>query len=179
MEAVICSVPGMRTQWLGLLGGAMVEEEIRLYASHHQFYVQDSEPSGSSDDSTFWTKEACKNRLAIGDGLIGIGTGTYDFVKVRVEQHDAEPPVDLDQWDHVTESGLQIRTKFVLIMGCLSQSGLFFQVKPGHYRVRACHANLAESEQEVPNDWKGGFQDWYLIQFWPSKPLRAKILKRR
>jgi hypothetical protein len=32
----------------------MVEEEIRLYASHHQFYVQDSDPRGTADDPSFW-----------------------------------------------------------------------------------------------------------------------------
>ncbi len=157
----------------------MVEEEIRLYASHHQFYVQDSEPRGTADDPTFWTKEASDNRLAVGDGLLAIGTGTYDFVKVRVEQHDPEPPLDLSAWDHVSECGLEVRTRFLLIMGCLSQSGLFFEVRPGHYRVRACHANLAESEQEVPSNWTGEFRDWYLIQFWPGTSSKSMVLKHR
>jgi hypothetical protein len=78
----------------------MVEKEIRLYASHHQFYVQDSEPRGSSGDPSFWTKEASDNRLAMGDGLLAIGTGTYDFVKVLVEQHESAPVLRLDQWNH-------------------------------------------------------------------------------
>jgi hypothetical protein len=157
----------------------MVEEETRLYAAYHQFYVQDSEPRGSPDNPTFWTKEASDNRLAIGDGLVAIGTGTYGSVKVRVEHHGSEPEVDLTQWDHVTECGLDVRTSLILVMGCISQSGLFFLVKPGYYRVRACHANLAESEMEVPATWSGPFGDWYVIQFWPANPSKAGILKRR
>ena len=43
-----------------------LEEEIRLYASHHQFYVQDSEPLGKADDPAFWTVEALDMRLAVG-----------------------------------------------------------------------------------------------------------------
>src|SRR5438552_3037430 len=105
----------------------MNEEETRLYASHCQFYVQDSEPRGTSDDPSFWTTEASDNRLAIGDGLLAIGTGTYGFVKVRVEQHDSKPQVQLKQWDHVTECGLDVKTRFILVMGCLSDSGLFFR----------------------------------------------------
>jgi len=157
----------------------MVEEEIRLYASHHQFYVQDSEPRGAADDPSFWTKEAYDNRLAVGDGLLAVGTGTYGFVKVRVEQHDAEPPLELSEWDHVTECALEVRTPFLLIMGCLSQSGLFFEVKPRHYRVRVGHANLGESEQEVPGNWTGEFNDWYLVQFWPGELSQPNVLKRR
>jgi hypothetical protein len=157
----------------------MLEEEIRLYASHHQFYVQDGKPHGSPDAPTFWTKEASDNRLAIGDGLLGIGTGTYGFVKIRVEQHESEPLLDLDQWDHVTECDLEVRTNLLLINGCLERSGLFFKVEPGSYCVRACHANLAQSEQEVPRGWSGDFGDWYLVQFWPSKRLGLRIRKRR
>lgn len=157
----------------------MVEEEIRLYASHCQFYVQDRVPPGPIDETTFWTTEASNNRLAIGDGELAIGTGSYDFVRVRVEIHVSEPPVDLGQWDHVTECGLEVKTNLIFIIGCLSTSGLFFEVKPRHYRVRACHANLAQSEKEVPSNWTGEFGDWYLLQFWPSVPLKPQVLKRR
>ena len=151
----------------------MVEEEIRLYASHTQFYVQDSEPLGSSDDPEFWTQEACDNHLAIADGLLGIGTGSYDFVRVRVEEHQARPPLKLSGWDHVVEAGLDVRTRYLLVMGCLSSSGLFFRVRPGHYRVRCCQANLAAS-----TDSTGDAGDWYLVQFWPSKRAEARVLKR-
>jgi hypothetical protein len=155
------------------------EEQIRLYASHHQFYVQDSAPLSSADDPSFWTEDACENRIAIGDGILGVGTGTYGFVDVRVELHTSEPPVDLSSWDHVTECGLELRTQFFLIMGCLSTSGLFFTVTPGHFRVRVCHANLGESEQEVPSNWSGEFRDWYLVQCWPSLLMPPNVLKRR
>jgi hypothetical protein len=151
----------------------MIEEEIRLYASHHQFYIQDIEPLGSSDGPDFWTQQACTDHLAIAHGHLGIGTGSYDFVRVRVEGHQAEPPLELSEWDHVIEAGLDIRTRYLLVMGCLSSSGLFFQVRPGHYRVRCCQANLAASTDSI-----GDAGDWYLVQFWPSEPSGARVLKR-
>jgi hypothetical protein len=89
------------------------------------------------------------------------------------------PAVEIALWDHVTEAGLEVEAKLLLIMGCLSNSGLFFEVEPAHYRVRACHANLAESEQEVPSNWTGEFHDWYLLQFWPSVPSEPHVLKHR
>jgi hypothetical protein len=157
----------------------MIAEEIRLDASHHQFYVQDSTPRGSSGDADFWDEDAYDDRLATGDGLVAIGTGTYGIVKVRAELHPKKPSLDLAQWDHVTECSLKVESTRVLIMGCLSTSGLFFNVTPGVYRVRACHANLAESEDEARNTGLSEFRDWYVIQFWPAKSAKRKVLKRR
>ena len=88
----------------------MNPKEIRLYASHRQFYVQDSEPPGSTDDPAFWTDKTSADRLAITDGILGIRTGSYDDVTVRAEGFSSEPALDLSQWDHVTEAGLEVRT---------------------------------------------------------------------
>ncbi len=151
----------------------MVAEEIKLYASHGQFYVQDSEPVSSSADDDFWTQAACDDRLAVGNGILGVGTGSFDFVAVRVEEHARKPPLVLSQWDHVTEAGLSIRTEYILVSGCLSSSGLFFRVESGHYRVRCCHANLAASAGST-----GDASDWYLVQFWPSPLSERSVLKR-
>ncbi len=128
---------------------------------------------GSEDSRNFWTKQACDNHLAIAAGILGIGTGSYDFVRVRVQQHQTEPPVELSSWDHVVEAGLEVRTQYLMVMGCLSSSGLFFRVRPGHYRVRCCQANLAAS-----TDSTGDAGDWYLVQFWRSAPSEARVLKR-
>src|ERR1019366_4146890 len=96
------------------------EEKIRLYASHRQFFVQDSEPLGSPGDPDFWTQKACDNHLAIAEGILGIRTGSYDFVRVHGEEHLSEPPIDLSLWDHVTEAGLTVRSRLLLVFGCIS-----------------------------------------------------------
>lgn len=156
----------------------MNDEEITLYASHHQFYVQDRKPKGSSDDPEFWTEAATEDRLAVGDGLLAIGTSTYGFVKVRVEEHDSEPQLEMSNWDHITECGLKVNSGMLLVAGCLARSGLYFEVKPGNFRIRACHADLALSEDESPAN-RPDFGDWYLIQFWPSETSTTQILKHR
>jgi hypothetical protein len=148
-------------------------EEIRLYASHRQFYIQDSDPAGSTADPDFWTDQADEDRLAMANGILGVRTGSYDFVRVRVQEHVTIPLLDLMRWDHVTEAGLMVRTRFLLIEGCLSSSGLFYRVSPGHYRVRCCHANLAASV-----DSTGNAGDWYLVQFWSAALSERKVLKR-
>ena len=109
---------------------AMVDHEIQVDAAYSQFYFQDSEPRGNTGDPSFWTEEASARRLAVVDVIIGIGASTNGLIKVRVEEHDTEPELDLTQWDHVTECSLDIRSKFILVKGCLDQSGLFFKVVP-------------------------------------------------
>ena len=94
-------------------------------------------------------------------------------MKVRAEEHESAPPLNLAEWDHVTECSLAVKSRFILIMGCLERSGLFFEVKPGVYQMRVCHANLAESEQEVPSAWTGEFHDWYLVQILARNCLNA------
>jgi hypothetical protein len=132
----------------------MSVEEIRIYASHSQFYVLDSRLRDFPDDG-FWSKDASARRLAIADGIVGIGTGTFGFVQVRVEQHIAEPELNLSAWDHVTECNLEVRSDLMLVMGCIATSGLFFMVKPGHFRVRVCHANLGESSRKCRTIGRG------------------------
>ena len=148
-------------------------EELRVYASYRQFYIQDSDPLGASDDPEFWTEEAHRRLLAVGRGILAVGTGSYDFVRVRVERHASAPRAELAPWDHVTDAGLDIRTGLLLVFGCLSDQGLFFRVEPTHYRVRCSHANLVAS-----TDSTGDAGDWYLVQFWPSPQTTLHVLKQ-
>jgi hypothetical protein len=46
--------------------------------------------------------------LAVGDGPLAVQTSTYDFVKVRVEQYESAPPLDVAAWNHVTECRLEV-----------------------------------------------------------------------
>ncbi|HEY9879047.1 MAG TPA: hypothetical protein V6D29_11355 [Leptolyngbyaceae cyanobacterium] len=133
----------------------------RLYASHHQFYVEDQEYPGDTGDPNFWTEDAFKDLLAISEGTIGIGTGTYGSVDVTTEIHDSKPPLDLEVWDHVTEASLMLKSGTLQVIGCLEETGETFQVQSGSYCVRCCHANLDQSDEF------GEGSDWYLVQLWP------------
>jgi hypothetical protein len=152
----------------------MLHEETILYASHHQFYVADSDMRGDTSDVNFWTESASLNRIAVVDGVLGVGTGSCDMVRVRVEVHQEKPPLDLSAWDHVTEAGLLMKSRIMLVFGCLSDSGIFFRVEPDHYRVRCCHATLIAAV-----DSKGNAGDWYLVQIWPDPCRETEVLKQR
>jgi hypothetical protein len=143
-----------------------------LYASHHQFYVEDKDNPGDTGDPAFWTKEATADCLATIEGTVGVGTGTHGEVKVVTEIHDKEPPLKIEDWDHVTEAGLKVLSGRLHVIGCLDDKGEDFSVEPGTYRVRCCHANLAESD----DCGEGG--DWYLVQIWSSADASRRVLKQ-
>lgn len=134
----------------------------RLYASHHQFYIEDQEYPGDTGEPTFWSEAAFKDLLAISEGTLGIGTGTYGSVEVTTEIHDSEPLLELARWDHVTEASLTLQSGTLQVIGCLEETGETFKLQPGSYQVRCCHANLIQSDEFG----EGG--DWYLVQVWPS-----------
>jgi hypothetical protein len=134
----------------------------------------DGDGRGDTGDPSFWTKEATANEVAVVDGVVGIGTGTYGNVRVVVEIHDSEPELKLDAWDHVTVAGLEIRSGVLRVEGCLDSKAMDFHVSPGHYHVRCCHANLIESDPTGSKDSK----DWYLVQVWLGPPIAPTVLKR-
>ena len=151
----------------------LIERKERLsYASHHQFYIEDAINPGDTGDPSFWTDSAYTDKLAIVERTIGIGAGSYGFVKIVSELHDSEPDLDLDAWDHVTEASLMVMSDTIQVIGCLDNDGERFTVPPGPYRVRCCHADLAVAVQDGQGD------DWYVVQIWPAAESPRAILKR-
>jgi hypothetical protein len=146
----------------------------RVYADYYQFYIEDASSPGDTADAAFWSEQAYDNRLAVTAGTIGIGTGSYGFVRVTTEIHDHRPAVQLEDWEHVTETGIDVARGPLRVKGCLggNDAGEAFQLAAGHYRVRCCHANLAGSVEF------GEGEDWYLLQIWPSARTAPRILKR-
>ena len=72
-----------------------------LFADYFQFYLQDEPVDGNLSDA--WTEEAVARLLAVGPGVVGIGTVRNMDVPVSVEVLDGEESVDLASWDHVVE----------------------------------------------------------------------------
>jgi hypothetical protein len=150
----------------------MTEEQITLYASHCQFYIMDNGEEHETAEG-FWTDRALADRLALAEGIIGIGTGTYGEVRVRAQLLAEAPRLQREGWDHITEASLNVREGPIFVLGCLSSSGLFFQVRPGWLRVRCYAAGLGLDE-----DAKTGAREDYLVQMWPAPETGPKVWKR-
>ncbi|SEL81534.1 hypothetical protein [Rhodococcus maanshanensis] len=145
-----------------------------LFADYFQFYLQDEATDGDLSDA--WTDEAVARMLAVGDGAVGVGTARNMDVPVTVELLDAEPALDLADWDHATECSLQVRGDKLVIAGCTDYlpDAARIPIAPGSYRVRVYYGGLDTlSEDGLEGD------DRYHLRLWPAAPIAPQVLKQR
>lgn len=145
-----------------------------LFADYFQFYLQDEPVDGNLSDA--WTEEAVARLLAVGPGVVGIGTVRNMDVPVSVEVLDGEESVDLAPWDHVVECSLVVQSGSIVIAGCTDYfpDASRIQVQPGTYRVRACYADL----DSLSEDGLDG-RDRYELKLWLAPPIEPRVLKQR
>jgi hypothetical protein len=167
----------------GGMAATLVEQnhDYTVYASHHQFYLRDRAAGPAEGSPDFWTREAFVARLAVGPGVIGIGTESYGNVRVALEVKLVEPPLeDLDAWDHVVEGPLDVTSGRMIIHG-IDDVGLEdsdpvvrarqFTLPPGSYRVRVYGAGFATVVNEEGNDS-------YRLVIWPAPAATRRVLKQ-
>ncbi len=95
--------------------------------------------------------------------VTGLHTGDVGF---RIELHTEEPPLDAF-WEEAVEVSFRAATAD---MGLHAFDGTYeFSLPPGDYRVRYCARGMQQGEEE---DTLSGEEpiDFYLLQFWPSRP---------
>ena len=63
--------------------------DLQLFADYCQFYLQD-EPAGG-DLSEAWSQDAVDRLLAVGPGVIGVGTFSAEVVPVTIELLESMP----------------------------------------------------------------------------------------
>jgi hypothetical protein len=112
----------------------------RLYASYHQFYIADSFPfryakpgkfPGDPGEAALWNRQEFEDRLAAIPGMLAVSTGSYGYIRVETEIHTSEPELQLDQWDHVTEGPLEMKTQDLMIVGCNDSGGEVLAITTG------------------------------------------------
>ena len=76
-----------------------------------QFYLSDKTSEGNTEAADFWSDEAFDDRLAMGAGILGVGTECYGHVKGEVHILDsASAQNDFNVFDHVVEGGIVIQS---------------------------------------------------------------------
>lgn len=160
--------------------GSIAQRTIASYklsfnTQYNQFYIRDKSSPGRTDSEMFWTDEAYKERLAIEEGIVGVGTECYGHVRAEIILLDKKLAYDANKtYDHVVEGGLEIKSDVLQILDCPNSNvEKEFKIRPGRYRVRVYSSNLAS----VDDDEEKG-QDYYKIEIWPDGDIKRKVLKQ-
>jgi hypothetical protein len=147
--------------------------KFNFSSSHHQFYICDKTSPMRTGDDDFWTDEAFNAELAVGAGILGIGTASYSRCNGELIVLDREnEKIDFTQYDHVVEAGLQVPSGILEILDCTGREvQLQINMEPGAYRARIYSLNFASDDD---NDG----DDFYRIEVWPSKEADRVVLKQ-
>ncbi|WP_457068669.1 hypothetical protein [Hymenobacter sp. UYAg731] len=149
--------------------------QVQFRTSYSQFYICDKDSPAATDSDGFWNQEAFDSRLAIEDGILGVGTETYSYVRASIEilaqRNDA---IDSTKYDHIVEASIKVNSGVLQILDCPNSTIEFeLTIKPGFYRARIYISNLDSITDE---DQEGN--DFYLIEMWPEEPSPRKVLKQ-
>ena len=152
----------------------MASHTFDLFADYFQFYVQDEHAPGI--DGNAWDGEATDRMLAVASGAIGVGTVRNVNVPVTVEILEAEPALDFENWDHITECSLSTSSGKLVVAGCTDYfpDAARIDIAPGTYRARVSGGGF----DSVAKHWETG-EDRYRIQLWPESAIEPKIVKKR
>lgn len=148
--------------------------KLDFRTSYNQFYIYDKGSPANTDSPSFWTAEAYDERLAIDDGILGVGTASYGHIRGELDILNSENRIiDYHQYGHVVEGGLEVKSGILQILDCPnSKIELEVKVKPGTYRVRIYSSNIAN----VADEDEGA--DRYKIEIWPGSKMKRKVLKQ-
>ena len=157
------------------------DHSYSVVASYHQFYLRDREAPHDEGSASFWTRDAFAARLALGRGLIGVGTESAGEVQVAVQIRTTEPSADdLDSWDHVVEGPLRVSSGRMIVHGVddvgmedtdPNVSARQFSLPPGSYRVRVHGAGFSTVVDEEGDDS-------YHLLIWPAPAAERRVLKQ-
>ncbi|MGQ2983163.1 hypothetical protein [Flavobacterium sp.] len=155
-----------------------MKQTFEFYTQYNQFYIADKTSNYDTGSDSFWTDEAISQRLAIGNGIIGIGTYSYGYIKGEIKVIEKpEDFIDYHLYDNIVEGGITISSEELEILDCPdSNVELSLRITPGNYRVRVYGSNFSTVEE--PDLAKDTDNDYYKIEIWPDNNMERKVLKQ-
>lgn len=151
----------------------MKKHTFELFADYSQFLLSDE--NSPENFETFWTESTHRDKLAIGDNVIGVRTIQATEVVVDVEVHDSplERFDDAESWYQVAECSLDIPSGKLVVMGVTDffPEAARILVDPGTYRVRIHYGN-----RSYPDASHEG--EYYLAILWRGTTEPVSFIKR-
>jgi hypothetical protein len=149
--------------------------KYRFRTAYSQFYLADKESPAATDSNSFWTEEAFADKLAVEEGILGICTGTYSYVKCELSFSTHRPSESrFDGCDQVVEASLELNSGVLQLLDCPDSTVIASFLLPiGCYRVRIITTGL---ESIVDEECEAN--DRYLVELWPEPLAPREVLKR-
>ena len=147
---------------------------LKLVTDNRQFYLNDKNANGNTGSENFWSESAFADKLAIEDGVLGIGIENDEGkVECEFEILNSKSLIDnFTDFDHVVEASLKIHSGILQIIDCPhSEVEMETEIENGEYRVRVYSINLNTAYEENP-------KDSYKIEMWKEAYSDRKVLKR-
>jgi hypothetical protein len=150
----------------------MPNQDFKIFADFHQFYLMDGEVEPHLPENV--TEEDCRYRIKVAPHILVVYTARNLEVPVRIEFHVAEPSTNLAEWDHVVECSFEVPSGCVIIAGCTDYlpDCARMHVTHGAYRARVQYGGLSTVSE---NGLEGS--DHYHILLWPAPTTELQILK--
>jgi len=148
--------------------------QYELFADYFQFYVEDENPKDTTEH--IWDdKRTVEIGLALGKGLIAVGTERNFTVPFTLEIHDSKPDDNLSVWDRVNECSIEVPSGMLVIFGCTDYRPDAARVKisPQCYRARVYYGGLDTVTEFDKGD------DYYKMILWDAPFSEMKVLKER
>jgi len=146
-----------------------------FYTQYNQFYLTDKNSPQQTDADGFWNKNAFNERLAVEEGILGVGTESYGHIRGELfVLNEENKKADYGKYDHIVEAGLEIKSGKLQILDCPnSEIEMEIHLKPGSYCVRVYSSNLAGSDIDEDEG-----KDRYRIEIWPGQCNDRIVLKQ-
>ncbi len=151
-----------------------MKSNLKFTTDYRQFYLNDKNAKGNTGSENFWSEIAFADKLAVEDGVLGIGIENDEGeVECEFEILTAKSLIyNFSKFDHVVEASLKIHSGVLQILDCPhSEVEMETEIENGYYRVRVYSINLDAAYDEIPNDT-------YKIEMWKEIYSERKVLKR-
>ena len=100
----------------------MYRHDLNRFADYGQLYLQDEPANG--DLSGVWSQDAVNRLLAVGSGVVGVGTLSADIASASIEPPNSPPSDDSANCDQLNECSLVV------------VQGLALRALPADHRLR-------------------------------------------
>jgi hypothetical protein len=148
----------------------------KLFTDYGQFWLHDTD-ANVLQVAELWSAESSSRMMAVGPGIVCVGTVRNSEARVTIEIANSEPlTVPLDAWDQINECSLQMPVgRLVIHDDILGETGSHesISVPPGCYRLRVYYGSLDAQHSALEGD------DYYLVVLWPGSEIEPRVLKQK